>query len=207
MLGWALGCLQHQGFHRAVIAIYGCEIGQWKPEWHATSTHTQKKTQRECQEYGARRIISGDSRFFLSNWSMRDNTKQPTPGLTLCLSPPVLQLFPGPHAIFAADKDPPRVGWIGNIVTVNRLGSMGKGCPGYARPGWIASHGAQGPSSWSLFQALVATHELGKGLIGKCGKFCRTCKDGSDGNGWNPMLPFFITPVCYPKWGDPNHRF
>ena len=39
---------------------------------------------------------------------MRDNTKQPTPGLTRCLSPPVLQLFPGPHAIFAADKDPPR---------------------------------------------------------------------------------------------------
>lgn len=67
-----------------------------------------------------------------------------------------------------------------------------------ARPGWIACHGAQGPSSWSLFQALVATHELGKGLIGKCGKFCRTCKDGSDGNGWNPMLPW-NNPSLLPK--------
>ena len=136
MLGWELGCLQLLTFHRAVITIYGCEIAQWKPEWHATSTQI-KKTQRECQEYGARRIISGDSRF---SWAIE--ACETTQNNQLLVSPDVFRPQSSNsflvHMPFSLRTKilPGLLGWIGNIFTVNRLGSMGN-TPWRQCPTWL----------------------------------------------------------------------
>lgn len=99
--------------------------------------HRQKKTQRECQEYGARRIISGDSRF---SWAIE--ACETTQNNQLLVSPDVFRPQSSNsflvHMPFSLRTKilPGLLGWIGNIFTVNRLGSMGN-TPWRQCPTWL----------------------------------------------------------------------